>query len=108
MSRTTIKTLSLVALIACIVCSSCDRQKESSSIPEGFSVRISDKPMTFCNPLPIYVGNERARRAGEPVVLIYKDDYYLFLTGSRGYWFSGNFRDWTYVDAPNSRVVWYL
>ena len=59
--------------------------------------------MTFCNPLTLSVGSERARRAGEPVVVLYKDDYYLFITGGRGYWYSGNMRDWTYVDAPVSR-----
>jgi hypothetical protein len=64
-----------------------------------FTVRITDKPLTFCNPLNIAVGSERARRAGEPVVVLHKDDYYLFLTGGGGYWYSGNMRDWTYVDA---------
>ena len=67
----------------------------------NFTVRISDKPMTFCNPITLTVGSERARRAGEPVVVLYKDDYYLFITGGRGYWYSGNMRDWTYVSAPD-------
>ena len=65
-----------------------------------FTVRITDKPLTFCNPLNIAVGSERARRAGEPVVVLHKDDYYLFITGGRGYWYSENMRDWTYVEAP--------
>ena len=43
----------------------------------------------------------RARRAGEPVVVLHQDDYYLFITGGRGYWYSDNMRDWTYVDAPD-------
>jgi hypothetical protein len=71
-----------------------------SAEPEDFTVRITDNPKTFANPLNIVVGSERARRGGEPVVLIYNDEYYLFVTGSRGYWYSGNFRDWNYVDAP--------
>ncbi|MDR2910500.1 MAG: family 43 glycosylhydrolase [Bacteroidales bacterium] len=66
----------------------------------GFTVQITDKPLTYANPLNLVVGSERARRGGEPVVLIYNDEYYLFVTGSRGYWYSGNLRDWTYVDAP--------
>ena len=57
--------------------------------------------MTFCNPMNLSVGSERARRAGEPIVLIYKDDYYLFVTGGRGYWYSANMRDWTYVSVAN-------
>ncbi len=68
---------------------------------ENFIVRITDKPLTFCNPLDVAVGSERARRAGEPVVVLHRDDYYLFITGGRGYWYSDNLRDWTYVDAPD-------
>ncbi len=82
---------------------SCGRVSDNTanSVGQGdFTVQITDKPLTFTNPLNIVVGSERARRGGEPVVLIYNDEYYLFVTGSRGYWYSGNFRDWTYVDAP--------
>lgn len=56
---------------------------------------------TYCNPLDLLAGNARASRGGEPVVLIYQDDYYLFVTGSRGYWISPDFQDWQYVNAPN-------
>ena len=58
-------------------------------------------PSTFCNPLDVVIGNERAYRGGEPVVLIYQDDYYLFVSHRKGYWYSPDFRNWTYVDAPN-------
>ncbi len=78
-----------------------DSGKPVNSDKSGdFTVRITDKPLTFCNPLNIAVGSERARRAGEPVVVLHQDDYYLFITGGRGYWYSGNMRDWTYVEAP--------
>ncbi|WP_111306948.1 family 43 glycosylhydrolase [Confluentibacter sediminis] len=81
--------------------SASENQSQSSDNSENFTVQITDNPLTFCNPINLVVGSERARRGGEPVVLIYKDDYYLFVTGSRGYWFSKNMRYWTYVDAPN-------
>ena len=55
---------------------------------------------TFANPLDVVVGNERAVRGGEPVVIIYDDNYFLFVSHRRGYWYSADFRDWTYVDAP--------
>jgi xylan 1,4-beta-xylosidase len=61
------------------------------------AVQIKDKPMTYCNPLTL----PGVLRGGEPIVLIYKEDYYLFLTGYRGYWVSPNMRDWSYIDAPN-------
>ncbi len=57
--------------------------------------------MTFCNPITLSIDSERARRAGEPVVALYQDDYYLFITGVRGYWTSDNMRDWDFVNAPD-------
>ncbi len=105
MKRSVFKEAIMVTLIACFFCFSCDTDKstdkKTTETPESFTPRITDKPLTFCNPLTLSVGQERARRAGEPVVLIYKDDYYLFITGSRGYWYGDNLRDLTYVDAPD-------
>jgi len=98
MYKLALKTLLLLVTIALITITSCSRDAKK---PETFSVRISDKPMTFCNPITLAVGSESARRAGEPVVVLYKDDYYLFITGDRGNWYSGNMRDWTYVSAPD-------
>ena len=56
---------------------------------------------TFCNPLDLAVPGERSYRGGEPVVLVFQDDYYLFVSHRKGYWYSPDFKDWTYVDAPN-------
>ena len=66
----------------------------------GLSAAAQPKD-TFCNPLDIVIGQERAYRGGEPVVLIFQDDYYLFVSHRKGYWYSPDFKDWTYVDAPN-------
>ncbi len=101
MNKLTLKTVILLVTIILITSYSCSRVSEKSDSPETFSVRISDKPMTFCNPLNLNVGSERARRAGEPIVVLYKDDYYLFITGGGGYWYSANLRDWTYVPVAN-------
>ncbi|WP_199850709.1 hypothetical protein, partial [Thermobifida fusca] len=43
---------------------------------------------TFCNPLDLVVPGERSYRGGEPVVLVYQDDYYLFVSHHKGYWYS--------------------
>ena len=61
---------------------------------------FAQQPATFANPLDVVIGNERAYRGGEPIVLIYQDDYYLFVSHRKGYWYSPDFRNWTYVDAP--------
>lgn len=56
---------------------------------------------TFANPLDVVVGNEKALRGGEPVVIIFQDNYFLFVSHRKGYWYSPDFQNWTYVDAPN-------
>ena len=61
---------------------------------------FAQQPATFANPLDVVIGNERAYRGGEPIVLIYQDDYYLFVSHRKGYWYSPDFRYWAYVDAP--------
>ena len=104
MNRLLLKTALIFAIVSLITVTSCNQvseKSENTAQSAPFQSQITDQPFTFCNPLNVVVGSERARRGGEPVVLIYKDDYYLFVTGSRGYWYSGNFRDWTYVDAPD-------
>ena len=78
---------------------SCTSDKPNQT--KSFSVQITDKPLTFCNPITLDFGSDRARRAGEAVVALHQDVYYLFITGLRGYWYSDNMRDWTYVDAPD-------
>ena len=88
--------MAAITLTTAISCSTGSGDSGKSADSKEFTVLIKDKPMTFCNPMTI----AGARRAGEPVVIIFQDDYYLFLTGGRGYWYSNNFRDWTYVNAP--------
>jgi xylan 1,4-beta-xylosidase len=93
--------LKTVILSLMIIMINCIAYSGVEDKPKSVSVQISDKPMTFCNPLNLSVGSERARRAGEPVVVLYKNDYYLFITGGRGYWYSDNMRDWNYVNVPD-------
>lgn len=102
MVKLSLKTLMVLAVTILISAGSCSRAKETGGqqTDPDFTVRITDKPLTFTNPLSLNFGTERARRAGEPIVLIHKDDYYLFITGGGGYWYSSNFRDWTYVVSP--------
>ena len=70
------------------------------ALSAGISVNAQTRH-TFANPLDVLVGHERGLRGGEPVVLIFQDDYYLFVSHRRGYFYSKDFQNWTYVDAPN-------
>jgi hypothetical protein len=94
-----LKTLLLPTLLAAISCTLFPGATPAPEKPTTFNVQIKDQPLTFCNPLNINTGSERVGRLGEPVVVLFQGDYYLFAGGS-GYWYSSNMRDWTHVNAP--------
>lgn len=82
------------------------------------------RPSTFCNPidLPYYFQNNGRgwKTAADPAVVIYKREYWLFATGSDGYWHSSDCVHWNLVaktmlplqhDAPavvaiGSKLYW--
>ncbi len=99
--RLLLKVVVLLSAGTCLVLGACSGDGGRQDSPKTPAAAITDKPMTFCNPINLTVGSERARRGGEPVVVMYKDDYFMFITGGRGYWHSANFRDWTYVSAAD-------
>ncbi len=59
------------------------------------------KPQTFCNPLNLdyrfALDSPSRREAADPVIVLYKDEYYLFASKSGGYWHSPDMREWTLV-----------
>jgi xylan 1,4-beta-xylosidase len=66
---------------------------------------------TFCNPLNL---NYRfmadaidAREAADPVIVLFKDDYYLFASRSGGYWTSPDLRSWTLIIPQGLDVEGY-
>ncbi|MGY4385882.1 xylan 1,4-beta-xylosidase [Pedobacter sp. UYP24] len=73
---------------------------------------------TICNPLNIsyrFTPDKPSRRAAaDPVIVLYKDNYYLFATASGGYWHSKDLINWVFVttkdlpfekDAPAAAVI---
>jgi xylan 1,4-beta-xylosidase len=73
---------------------------------------------TFCNPLNIsyrFTPDKPSRRAAaDPVIVLYRDNYYLFATASGGYWYSKDLLKWNFIttkdlpfekDAPAAAVI---
>jgi xylan 1,4-beta-xylosidase len=61
---------------------------------------------TYCNPINIDYGYTpipnfsewgRHRATADPVIVLYKNDYYLFSTNQWGYWWSSDMRNWNFV-----------
>ncbi len=62
---------------------------------------VIQNPTTFTNPISLTHASDRVSRGGEPVVILFNDDYYLFVSRQRGYWWSHDFVDWTYVESES-------
>ncbi len=60
-----------------------------------------DRPRTFANPINIdyrfMLDSPSRREAADPVIVLFKDDYYLFASKSGGYWHSADMVDWKFV-----------
>lgn len=61
---------------------------------------------TYCNPLnldyaycaiPNFVEQGKHRAAADPVVVLFKGNYYLFATNQYGYWYSADLSNWRFV-----------
>jgi xylan 1,4-beta-xylosidase len=67
----------------------------------GIMAQPAKEPQTFCNPLNLnyrfMVDAIDAREAADPVIVLFKDDYYLFASRSGGYWTSPDLRTWTFI-----------
>jgi beta-xylosidase len=64
------------------------------------------KQRTYCNPMNIDYGYTpipnfsewgRHRATADPVIVMYKGDYYLFSTNQWGYWWSSDLIDWHFI-----------
>ncbi|MXV53046.1 family 43 glycosylhydrolase [Pedobacter sp. HMF7647] len=71
----------------------------------GF-VQAQNKYKTYCNPINIDYGYTpipnfseagRHRATADPVIVMYKGDYYLFSTNQWGYWWSSDMSNWHFV-----------
>ncbi len=61
---------------------------------------------TYCNPMnldyaycpiPDFVTNGKHRATADPVIVLYRDSYYLFSTNQWGYWWSDDLLNWNFV-----------
>jgi xylan 1,4-beta-xylosidase len=66
----------------------------------------ADGGATYCNPINIDYGYTpipnfsewgRHRATADPVIVLYKNDYYLFSTNQWGYWWSPDMLNWNFV-----------
>ncbi len=61
---------------------------------------------TYCNPInldygycpiPNFTESGKHRATADPVIVLYKGDYYLFSTNQMGYWWSNDLSHWNFI-----------
>lgn len=69
---------------------------------------------TYCNPLnldygycpiPNFTEAGKHRATADPVIVLYKGDYYLFSTNQWGYWWSNDLNNWNFVSRSFLKPV---
>ena len=64
--------------------------------------------LTFCNPVNLEYrftpGKPSRRMAADPVIVLFKDRYFLFSTGSSEYWYSSDLVNWTLIPEDISEL----
>lgn len=72
----------------------------------GFSFNSKAQQQTYCNPINIDYGYTpipnftqwgKHRSTADPVIVNYKNDYYLFSTNQWGYWWSEDMLKWNFI-----------
>ncbi|HRH48556.1 MAG TPA: family 43 glycosylhydrolase [Panacibacter sp.] len=71
-----------------------------------FCVHSNAQQKTYCNPINIDYGycpipnfseQGKHRATADPVITLFKDNYYLFSTNQWGYWYSSDMLHWNFV-----------
>lgn len=79
-------------------------------------VKISGKdksnlqPKTFCNPLDLpyrFQLDGSQREAADPVIVLYKGEYWLFASKNGGYWHTTDFIKWKFVEPTGLPIEQY-
>jgi hypothetical protein len=74
---------------------------DTSSLHAFGNSREVERANTFANPLDLdyrFELDEPSRRsAADPVITLFRDDYYLFASRSGGYWYSADLGEWHLV-----------
>ncbi|HEX6426976.1 MAG TPA: family 43 glycosylhydrolase [Niastella sp.] len=101
----------IAAIVPQVFPQSKDDQGGSLRHPESYreerlTLRSSFNDRTYCNPMNIDYGYTpipnftewgKHRATADPVIVVYKGDYYLFSTNQWGYWWSNDLCNWNFI-----------
>lgn len=91
---------SAVVLLLSLILFESNAHAQPSSVSDG-------ERKTYCNPLNLDYGYTpipnfstwgRHRATADPIIVNYKNDYYLFSTNQWGYWWSNDMLNWKFIN----------
>lgn len=88
------KNITLITLLA-----TCSYMSAQPKDPDRITVNPLNLSYRF------YTDGVSHRTAADPVIVLYKDRYYLFASHSSGYWHSSDLKNWDYVASKNLKSV---
>ncbi|MHC4890389.1 MAG: family 43 glycosylhydrolase [Planctomycetota bacterium] len=95
------KTIILLTIIIAITISTVSHSAEAGR-------KDNRQPLTFCNPLNLQYrftpGKSSRRMAADPVIVLFKDTYFLFSKGSSEYWYSSDLVNWILIPEEKSEL----
>jgi hypothetical protein len=104
--------LFIITIVPQVVPQSAKAQPKGGSSFNGrlaftnYATSVAGDSLTYCNPLnidygytpiPNFTGWGKHRATADPVIVLYKGDYYLFSTNQWGYWWSSDLSHWNFV-----------
>ena len=73
------------------------------SAQEMQNSRITTNPLNLS--YRFQIDGVSRREAADPVIVLYKDRYFVFASHSSGYWYSSDLKNWDYVASKNLKTV---
>ncbi|GCB37098.1 family 43 glycosylhydrolase [Bacteroides faecalis] len=73
------------------------------SAQEVQNSRITTNPLNLS--YRFQIDGVSRREAADPVIVLFKDRYFLFASHSSGYWYSSDLKNWNYVASKNLKTV---
>lgn len=84
-------------------------QPDPTDLITATTAVINPEPDTFCNPINIsYAYQSDAdtgyREGADPLVQVFRGEYYLFVSHAGGYWWSKDLYDWQFVPCTDAEM----
>ena len=82
-----------------------------------FIINSYSQQKTYCNPLNLDYGytpfdyfsqQGKHRTTADPIIVTFKNNFYLFATNQEGYWWSNNFSEWNFIQRKFLRDNKYI